>query len=127
MNLSVEDFIEQYPSDTQAIMFFLRKIILESSPKIVENIKFKIPFYTYYGMIFYINPTKEGVDLGFCQGKELSDNHHFLEIKNRKQVKTISFKSINTVPEEDLRAVIQEALIINEIKAQARLKKKLKG
>jgi hypothetical protein len=121
----VSDFIAEKELPVRKILNYLRNLILQAAPKIIEKFSYQIPFYDYYGMLCYINVHKNGVDLGFCAGYLLSDEHNILEARNRKQVKTVTFQSVEEViaKEETLRYILQEALLINEEKNKTRNKK----
>ena len=45
---------------------------------------FKIPFYHYYGMFCYFNKVKNGIEICFCRGRDLTMAFPQLELKNRK-------------------------------------------
>jgi hypothetical protein len=67
--------------------------------------------------IFYINPQKQSVELGFCRGDLLGENA-LLKSKGRKQVKTISFRNISEIEDEQILPIIHEAILVDEIKSK---------
>lgn len=91
-----------------------------------EKLSYKIPFFYYHGALCYLNPTKEGVDIGFTKGYELSNTSGLLEAKGRKQVRTITFHSVAEVEEneEALRQLLNEAAILNEYHFRQKKKRK---
>lgn len=62
-----------------------------------------------------MNPGKNGsVELAFTRGNELSNGQGLLEDKGRKQVKSIAFTTRSEIPEQMMREVIHEAIILDE-------------
>lgn len=111
----VDFFILEQPKKLQPLLKKLRYIILSSSPHIEEKIVYNIPFYYLHKRIFYVNPQNTFVELGFCNGFLISE-YPILESKNRTQVKTISYNSLQDVDEEILMSILQEAILLNEWK-----------
>ena len=108
----VEVFILDLPAELRPVFRQLRNIILSASPQIEEKLVYNIPFFYGKKRIFYLNPLKNGVDLGFCDGYLLSDNP-VLEQKSRTQVKTIFYRHHSEIDEEILIPLIHEAIIID--------------
>ncbi len=111
----VEIFILDQPEELKPIIKKLRALILSASPFIEEKIVYKIPFFYGAKRIFYINPQKEWVDLGFCEGYLLGENT-VLQSKNRTQVKTIRFISAGEIKEDILSPIIHEAIICDQLR-----------
>lgn len=107
----VEEFILEHPKEIQNILKKLRFLILASAPQLTEKISHGIPFFSLKKRIFYLNPGKNHVDLGFCDGHLLSENP-LLETKNRTQIKTIRFNRADELNETNLLPVIHEAILI---------------
>ncbi|MFA8433488.1 MAG: DUF1801 domain-containing protein [Marinifilaceae bacterium] len=115
---SVDDFIAKHEREKREIIEALRKLILEAGPNIEERLAHHIPFYYYYGRFCYINPVKDGVDLGFCHGMELGNEQGILEAKERVEVRSICIRSLDHFPVDAIREILQEALLLNEWRAQ---------
>ncbi len=122
---TVEEYISICRPEHQEKLIRIQRLILSCSPHIVEKIRYKIPFYDYYGrMLCYLNPLKNGnIDLGFCQGNCLSDAHGVLQVKNRTQIRSIEITEL-TPDDEVLRETLHEALLVNEILQNEKKKKK---
>jgi hypothetical protein len=110
---SVEDYIASQPADSQYRLRTLRKLILDAAPHIEESIKYGIPFYTYFGLLCYLNPKKDCVDFGFCRGIELSDEGGLLYGDN-KEIRKVRIEELNPSLIGSLRQMVQEALLLNE-------------
>ncbi len=111
----VEIYILEQPSELRPILKKLRYLILSAAPQITEKLVYNIPFFYGKKRIFYLNPLKDGVDLGFCDGYLISDNP-VLERKSRSQVRTIFYCHPAEIDEEVLLPLIHEAIIIDQNK-----------
>ncbi|THE09259.1 DUF1801 domain-containing protein [Bacillus timonensis] len=60
---SVDQYILKLTADIQHIAAALRKIILSSSPNLVEEYKWSMPNYTYKGLVCYLQASKKHVNL----------------------------------------------------------------
>lgn len=69
----VDQFIGDLSHDIQNITASLRKIILNSSSKLREELKWSMPNYSYNGLVCYLQTSKNHVNLGFHKGNELQD------------------------------------------------------
>ena len=122
----VQDFIAEQRPTQKEIMSVLRGWILDLGPHTTEKISYKVPFFSFYGPICYLNPTNDGVDLSFTQGASLSRTHKFLERKGRKTVASIRFHSLAELEEheDELRLILNEAAILNQYLFNKKKKKK---
>jgi hypothetical protein len=111
---TIEDFIYQYDGDQKAIMLYFHKLLVEEfdlTPKLTYN----LPFYYRKSWICYLFPTKKGaIELAFTRGNELSNEQGLLKTKGRKQVSSIDFNSIKDIPEDMVRMVLHEAILLDE-------------
>ncbi len=89
-------------------------MILENVPGIKEKLSFKIPFYHYFGMFVYLNNTKEGIDIGFCRGRDLLEAFPQLTIKSRAIVATLCIRNKKDIISLNVREVIVAAADWNE-------------
>ena len=121
----VEDFIYQFEGKQRAILLFLHHLMAEELG-LTTKIRYKIPFYDRKSWICYLNPGKKenDVELCFIRGNELSNLQGILEAKNRKQVRGLTFSSIEQIPKESLTEIIQEAILLDETKPYESKRKK---
>jgi hypothetical protein len=111
----VLDYIYRQDENRKQIMLYLHELLM-SFPEVTSKLSYKIPFYYRKSWICYFNPAKpEGVELGFPRGYELSNEQGLLEAKDRKMVKSITFKTLNDIPQQEVKEIINEALILDEI------------
>ena len=110
---TVDDFIAAQPADSQVRLRSLRKLILDAAPHVGESIKYGIPFYTYHGLLCYLNPKPGYVDFGFCRGVKLSDEAGLL-YGNNQEVRNVKITQLGGPLVQSLRQLVQEALLVNE-------------
>jgi hypothetical protein len=114
----------------KAIAEQLREMILSFVPGVQEKMSYKIPFYHYFGIFCYINETKEGIDLGFCRGKELLMVLPQLEQRNRAMIASILICTKKEIQTKRVQEAIvtaanwQEEAYRNKIPMLKRTKKK---
>jgi uncharacterized protein len=111
---TVDEYIDQLPDERRKIAEQVRLLLLENVPGIQEKLSFKIPFYHYFGMFMYINNTKEGIDIGFCRGKDLAMAFPQLELKNRAMVATVLLQTPKDINSKALKSLIIAAAVWNE-------------
>lgn len=114
MHALVDEYIFNLSAEQQAIAGKVRQLLLTLVPGIQEKLSFKIPFYHYYGMFCYINAIPNGIDVGFCRGKDLAGAFEHLELKGRAIVATVALHSVNDIQQKELREIIVAAALWNE-------------
>ena len=124
LNTDITAFIEKQPSNIRRILNKIRPVILNSSSRIHESMKHKIPFYSYKGFLCYINPATDKVIIGFCQGAEFANDDKFL-IGTGKTIRHAVYKNVKDVKISKLQHLMYEALIINEIISSKPKRKKI--
>ncbi len=111
----VEDFIYTFEGSQREIMLFIHKM-LTVEMDLTEKIRFKIPFYFRKSWICYLNPKKNNsVEFAFVRGSELSNNQGLLDSKGRRQVWSIELSCITDIPIVELKEIIQEAILLDEM------------
>lgn len=109
-------------------MLRLRALILECLPKATEKVSYGVPFYSRNRMICFIWPPSifwgpkrtletqqaKGAVLGFCQGNRMSNEDGVLLAEGRKQVYCMYFHTLNEINENQIRALLFEAELIDE-------------
>lgn len=111
---SVDEYIDLLPEEKARMLKILRGLMVSLVPGIKEKLSYKIPFYHYYGMFSYMNATKDGIDVGFCRGKDLIDEFPQLHLKNRAIVATVTIKKEKDIDTFQLQQIIVAAAIWNE-------------
>ncbi|WKZ59617.1 MAG: DUF1801 domain-containing protein [Cyclobacteriaceae bacterium] len=123
---SVDEIIADLPKHEQVVVKRLRSLILECLPKATEKNSYGVPFYTRNRMIcliwppsIYWGPKKsdyqeKGVTLGFCQGNLFANEDGALLAEGRKQVYCMYFHRVDEINEEQIRALLFEADLIDQ-------------
>ena len=124
--MNVSQFISQQPEPNRGMMTVLRSWVLDIGRHTEEKISNKIPAFSFFGPMCYLNPTVDGVELGFTKGYELSDDDKILESKGRKMVRSITFYSLTSLEEQEetIRHLLNEAAILNEYRFKRKAQKK---
>ena len=128
---TVDEAIAELPRLEQGIVKRLRALVLECLPKAIEESKYGwgVPFYTHHRMICFIwapsifwgsnkkkkdKAVQKGVTLGFCRGNLMSNEDGVLLAEGRKQVYCMYFKSLKEIKDEQIRALLYEAELVDE-------------
>ena len=108
----------------------LRALVMECLPSATEKGYYGagVPFYTHHRMICFIWPAsvslgqqknqeekKSSVSLGFCQGNLMSNEDGKLLAEGRKQVYVMHFGSLKDINEENVKALLFEAGMIDDM------------
>lgn len=124
---SIDEMIADLPRNEQEIVKRLRSLILECLPRAEEADNYGAPFYRRNRLICFIWPSsifwgsqkkqsenqKKGVALGFSQGKLFANEDGALLAEGRKQVYCMYFKSLAEINEQQIRALLFEAELID--------------
>lgn len=119
---NMEAFLEYLPQDELIMVNYLREIILDSIPDVVEKLSFNVPFYHRHKSICFIWPSSvlwgktksySGVRIGFAKGYLLVDPDFYLQRGNRKQVFIKDFLKVEEIDEHILRMYLYQALEID--------------
>lgn len=111
---TVDEYIDQLPEEKAGLVQIVRNLMLSLVPGIQEKLSFRIPFYHYYGMFSYLNATKNGVDVGFCRGRDLTDVFPQLQVKRRAIVATVTVRADKDIDTLQLEQIIIAAALWNE-------------
>lgn len=118
-----ENFIYQFEGNQREVMFYFHNLLV-TELNLTEKIRFKIPFYYGKSWICYLNPNKDNkIEFAFVRGIELSNYQGILDSKGRKQVYSIEFEKVSEIPMQQINEIIQEAILLDEIKPYASKRK----
>ncbi len=113
--LKIDGYINELPPWSKEICNKLRKIILTTSTKIIEDWKWG-PHYYYEGMICGYGAFKNHCTLVFFYGASLSDPQKFLDANSSNiQIRHIKFTSPKEINATVLKSYIKEAMKNNEL------------
>lgn len=137
---SVEEMMAGLSGQELIIVKKLRNLIKECLPKAEEKGYYGegVMFYRHHRLICFIWPwsvywgpkrTEEtqkakGVTLGFNQGNLMSNENDVLKSEGRKQVYVMYFHSVKEVIDEQVKALLFEAGMIDDAFGMKRKRKK---
>lgn len=133
---SVDEVILGLPRQEQVIVKRLRVLIHDCLPKAIEKNSYGVPFYTGNRMLCFIwppsiywgnekmNTKNKGVTLGFCQGNLFANEDGALLAEGRKQVYCMYFHSVQEIDENQVRALLFEADLIDQQFKKKKTKKR---
>lgn len=127
----VEEMVAALPRDERVLTNRLRALVRECVPKAEEKAYYGlgIPFYSHNRLICFIWPPSvywdprgkkkeasnpKGTGLGFSQGYLMSNEDGALLAEGRKQVYMLYIKSIKELDEDQVRALLFEAAMIDD-------------
>jgi hypothetical protein len=106
---AVEAFIQSFEGAQYDLLGFFHDYLL--SLNLQPKMRYKLPFYDGKSWIIFLNPTAHNtVHLGFIRGNEIEDIYGILEVKKRKQVRTIEFINLSDLEKEGWRETIMMAI-----------------
>ena len=128
-NNSLEEMLLTLPAGERKIVQHLRTLVLECLPKAREKMSYGVPYYSHNRMICFIWPPTitwdpqqlkkkeanlaKGVTLGFCQGNRMRNDEGLLLAEGRKQVYCMYFKTLTAINEQQVRALLFEAELVD--------------
>jgi hypothetical protein len=137
---NVDEMIMELPKDEQVIVKRLRAIIQDCLPSATEKAYYGlgVPFYSHHRLICFIWPASvfwgpkrttetqkaKGTSLGFNQGNLMSNEDGVLLAEGRKQVYVMYFHSLKDINEDQIRALLFEAGMIDDGFGEKKKKKK---
>jgi hypothetical protein len=105
-NQKVSLYLESLPDEMGVLGIQLREILFDLVPGIEERFSFNLPFYHYFGMFCYLNPTDGGIFLNFCRGKDLLLVFPELQAGSRKMVAGILLTQPAQLQSIEVRSLI---------------------
>ncbi|MDO8998962.1 MAG: DUF1801 domain-containing protein [Bacteroidota bacterium] len=113
-SLKVTEYIDNLPDWSNKICKRLRKIILKSDPKIIEDWKWG-PNYYLEGMICGFGAFQKHVSLAFFQGTFLKDKRKILQINpGNLHNRHLKFRDVKEINEDILLEYLIEAIDNNK-------------
>jgi hypothetical protein len=112
---AVDVWFEKLPDEWRPAANMLRDMLLEASPQMKEEWKYKLPFYSHRRWMCYLSLQKQGLVLGFVEGVRLVDPDRLFASTAHKQIRHYKPPmDPSSVPANTLRGLIQEAIAWNE-------------
>ncbi|TRX20731.1 DUF1801 domain-containing protein [Flavobacterium franklandianum] len=108
-----DEYIFRQPENYQSILQQLIPVFKREIPELELLFKWGMPYFYYKKRMFcyLISNLKKGfVDAGFARGFQLKRNQEYLVGEKRNTVKSLRYTSLESINNEILVDVIQEAL-----------------
>jgi uncharacterized protein YdeI (YjbR/CyaY-like superfamily) len=113
----VDAFIDKASAFAQPILKHIRALVHETSPLIMETIKWNCPFFEYKGTICQMNAFKAHMAFGFWDSGALSDPGKYLKRGEEKESAGV-FGRITSLsdlpPDHIIKDFILQAMAANE-------------
>lgn len=100
------------PEEWQSLSLEIRQCILKKYPQAQEQIKWKVPFFSHYSSLCYLNPKKDKLEVGFMKGVRLSDPEKKLSGGELKLIRHCVFTHDHQ-PWQDLEHFLEQAVFLN--------------
>lgn len=110
----IDEYIANLPDWRGKILAKLRKLILTSSPDLVEEWKWDTPVWSFKGNVVSASAFKEHVKLNFFKGASLADPRQLFNAGlEAKATRSIDFAESDTVNESALKELVRSAVAFN--------------
>ena len=121
--ISMLQLFERLPDDERIIVDVLRQIVKENLPSTCkEKLAFNVPYFYGKRGICIIWPStiprggiKQGVLLGFWQGRKLRDEDSYLTHGTNKKIFYKIFHDVNEIDEDAIVKLLKEAVKVDRL------------
>jgi hypothetical protein len=111
----VKAYIDRAPDFARPICRKLRSIVRKADKRLVEEIKWGAPAYTYEGIVCSIVAFKKHVAVWFQKGALIDDPKGLLQPgKNAKTMKVLHFTEVEDIDEAALTSFVRAAVVLND-------------
>ena len=111
MNPKLEEYYLSKPEPHKSTLLAMRDIVLSKDSKIVESLKYGLPFFNYRGNMFcYFSIEKKINQPYICMCEGLKLDHPLLDQKDRKRMKSLSIDVNEDIPIAVLDSILNDAL-----------------
>ncbi len=122
----IDDIIKESDDWRGKKLSQLRALIKKADPDVLEEVKWKkpskpmgVPVWSHDGIICLADTLKNAVRLTFPKGTAMKDPKKLFNTRlNSNTVRAIDFYEADTVDEAALKALILEAVLVNESKGR---------
>lgn len=120
---AVDRYIYEFDEASILLMEVLRDLIFHYVPEVEESIKWRIPCYSWKGLLCYLNKEKKSdkVVLGFIEGASMRDDYGVFNT-DTSQIRKLLFNTIEDLNKEIIVDFLMQGVEINEIKKRNFLK-----
>lgn len=112
----VDAYINAQEEKNQSILSELRRLIKKTDPRIIEEFKWRMPTYSYKGLMIYLRASKNHATLGFHNGSIMQDPDHILEGEDNPKMRHIKIKTPEELDEKLVTDLVKRSMQANENK-----------
>ena len=109
---NVTSYIESVDDNLKPVVLKLRKILVEASPNIKEEIKWGVPTYSLNKNICSIMAHKNHVNLQIFRGADIKDSHYL--DGTGKSMRHLKFKQQGEMNIDVINKIIAQAIKIDQ-------------
>lgn len=124
---TVDEYISGYPEEVQKRLRDIRKAVMKAAPQAVEKIGYRMPAYTFKGMLLYFAAHTNHI--GFYPGPSAIETFKKELIGYETSRGTIQFPNNKDIPlkliPEIVKFRVRENIMKEELKAQKKRNKKV--
>jgi hypothetical protein len=110
---TVDEYIAGLPSDQQAIVSELRRIVKSAAPEAKEAFKWAQPVFESNGPFAYIKAFRAQVNFGFWRGAQLTNSDNLL-VGDGDRMKHIKLRSASDIKKDAFTKFVKEAVKLNK-------------
>ena len=118
----IDAILKKYADWRGELMSQLRAVIMQADPAVVEEVKWKkpsrpegVPVWSHAGILCVCDTLKNAVRLTFPRGTQMNDPHKLFNTRlDSKTVRAIDFHEGDTINEAALKALMLEAVGLNQ-------------
>ncbi|HEX2915684.1 MAG TPA: DUF1801 domain-containing protein [Chloroflexia bacterium] len=120
----IDAIVKKYTDWRGEMMSRLRAVITQADSDVVEEVKWKkpsrpegVPVWSHEGILCVCDTLNKAVRLTFPKGTQMNDPHRLFNTRlDSKTVRAIDFHEGETINEAALKALILEAMRLNQSK-----------
>ena len=118
----IDAIIKMYSGWKGEMLAHLRDLIKQADPEVIEEVKWKtpsrpegLPVWSHDGILCIAEMWKDNVKLVFFKGAQMKDPHKLFNARLKSRTdRAVEFREGDTVDESALKALIFEAMKLNE-------------
>ncbi|MCU0319617.1 MAG: DUF1801 domain-containing protein [Flavobacteriales bacterium] len=111
----IADWYQHLPDPWQEVATVLRELILDASPLMREEWKYRTPFFTYRRWMCYLSLQQRGLVLGFVQGSRMNEAASLFAPTGHRLIRHYCPpQDPRHLPLAALRSMVAEAMAIND-------------
>ena len=114
--ITPDEYFAPLEPSVRTVALEARMCILSGAPELTESIKYGVPFYSYKGIVCYLNVPKTGVVIGFPNANLMSDVFELFSEHRSKRFRHIRIPNSAFLAEhrDEIHNYLIEAMVLND-------------